>query len=103
MLFFPMLVGAQSGGITSLQRLLQVGMSYISVLTRIVVIFGIIFFFWGMALFILHAEEEDKEEDKKKMLWSIIAITVMFAIWGIIKFFQIAFFGSIFPGAPSGL
>jgi len=97
----PFLVSAQSTRITSLQSLLQVGMSYISSLTKIVVTLGIVFFFWGMAQFILHAEEEDKEEDKKKMFWGIIIITVMFAIWGIVKFFQMAFFGSIYPGAPT--
>src|SRR3989344_5190627 len=96
-LSFPLFASAQSPSITSLQSLLQVGMTYISSLTRIVVILGLVFFFWGMALFIHHAGEEDKEEDKKKMLWGIITITVMFAIWGIVKFLQLAFFGSISP------
>ena len=61
-------------------------------------------FFWGMALFVLHAgEEEKREEGKKKMLWGIIAITIMFAIWGIVKFLQVGIFGSIVPGAPPGI
>jgi len=98
---FPVLVLAQGGGITSLQSLLNFAMSYITILTRIVVVLGTIFFFWGMALFILHAEEEDKEEDKKKMFWGLIVITVMFAIWGIIKFLQVSLFGTVVPGAPT--
>jgi hypothetical protein len=49
---------------------------------------AIVFFFWGMAQFILHDAGNDKtrEDGKKKMLWGIIALFVMASIMGIIQF-----------------
>ena len=52
------------------------------------VIFGLalIFFFWGLAQFILHSgEEKAHEEGKNKMLWGIVALFVMFSISGILN------------------
>lgn len=53
------------------------------------VIFGLAlaFFFWGGAQFILNDASSDKtrEEGKKKMIWSIIALFVMFSIYGILN------------------
>lgn len=48
---------------------------------------AVIFFFWGIGQFILKDAGNDKtrEEGKKKILWSIIALFVMFSIMGIIK------------------
>ena len=45
------------------------------------VVFG-----WGVAQFILNAQEEAKREKGKQfMIWGIVAITVMFSIWGLVK------------------
>jgi hypothetical protein len=53
------------------------------------VIFGlaIIYFFWGTVQFILHSgEQKSRDDGKKKMLWGIIALFVMFGIYGILRF-----------------
>jgi hypothetical protein len=50
-------------------------------------IFGIAFlyFFWGVAQFILNAgEQKARDEGKKKMLWGIVALFVMISIVGIL-------------------
>ena len=46
------------------------------------------FFFWGGAQFILKDAGSDKtrEDGKKKMLWGVIALFVMFSIYGILRF-----------------
>jgi len=53
------------------------------------IIFGLamIYFFWGIAQFILHdaGDSKTRDEGKKKILWGIIAIFVMFSIWGILN------------------
>lgn len=55
----------------------------------IALIFGLamVFFFWGMAQFILNDAGNDKTRDdgKKKILWSIIALFIMFSIYGILR------------------
>lgn len=57
--------------------------------TVIGVIFGfaMVFFFWGAAQFILKDAGSDKtrDEGKKKLLWGIIALFVMFSIYGILR------------------
>jgi len=48
---------------------------------------ALVFFFWGLAKFILHsAEEEAHEEGRKMMFWGIMALVIMFGIWGIVNF-----------------
>jgi hypothetical protein len=41
---------------------------------------------WGVVQYILNNEEEAKREKGKQfMLWGIIALFVMFSVWGLIK------------------
>jgi hypothetical protein len=58
--------------------------------TVLKIVFGLamIFFFWGIAQFILNDAGNDKtrEDGKKKILWGIVAIFVMVTIYGILKF-----------------
>ncbi len=68
---------------------------------------ALLFFFWGLALFILSAgNEEKRERGKKIMLWGIVALFVMTGIWGIIEILQNVFgtdpniTPSPFPQAP---
>jgi len=44
---------------------------------------AILFFFYGLATYIL-GKDQDKEVAKKRMLWGVIAIFVMASIWGIV-------------------
>ncbi len=54
------------------------------------VIFGLalIYFFWGVAQFVLHDAGNDKtrEDGKKKIMWSIVALFVFVSIYGILRF-----------------
>lgn len=46
-----------------------------------------VFFFWGMAKFILRAADETaREEGKEVMKWGIVALFVILSIWGILGF-----------------
>ncbi len=65
-------------------------------------VFGLalIFFFWGMATFILSAGNEEKRATgKQKMFWGIIILTVMVGIWGIVAVL-LATFGIPSNGLP---
>lgn len=47
---------------------------------------AVLFFFWGLARFILAAGDEGaKDEGKRIMIWGAIALFVMAGIWGIIS------------------
>jgi len=52
-------------------------------------IFGIalVYFFWGVAQFILKSgEEKAREEGRKKMIWGLVALFVLVSWWGILLF-----------------
>lgn len=84
--------------ITSIQDLINAVGGLITILLPIFAGVALLFFIWGLATFILHADDTDAhEEGKKKMFWGVIALFVMISIWGIIGFFQTDFFG----GAPT--
>ncbi len=69
--------------------------SVIDLLIPIVAGLALLYFFWGLAKFILHADNEDKrEEGKQVMKWGIVALFVMVSIWGIVRFIT----GELLPG-----
>jgi len=50
---------------------------------------ALFFFFWGVAKFVKAAgDEEAIKQGKSLMIWGIIALFVISALWGIISFIQ---------------
>ncbi len=51
---------------------------------------AVLVFFWGLVKFINHADDEKAvEEGKQLMLWGMIALFVMIALWGILGWIQV--------------
>ena len=46
-----------------------------------------LFFIYGVATTFFSYEEEKRKEGRKFALWGIIALVVLFAVWGIVKIF----------------
>jgi hypothetical protein len=70
-----------------LESLLKSMANLINLTFPVLIGLSTIFFFWGVAQFILHEAGNDKtrEDGKKKMLWGIIALFVMVSIFGILN------------------
>jgi hypothetical protein len=51
---------------------------------------GLLFFFWGVAKYILSVGSE-KEQGKQIMVWGVIALFVMASVWGLVRFIQLEF------------
>ena len=65
----------------------------------LLVLVAILAFFWGLAKLILNAGNEDlRQEGKSVMIWGIIALFVMSAMWGIVILLSQTIFGT---GAPT--
>jgi hypothetical protein len=48
---------------------------------------AVVYFFWGMGQFILHAgDPKTREEGKQQMIWGVIALFIIFSIMGIVNF-----------------
>jgi len=61
----------------------------INVLVPLVSTLAVVYFFYGLAKYILNSGDEDKrKEGKDIMIWGILAMFVIVTIWGIIGFIQ---------------
>lgn len=65
--------------LTTIGGMIQTAIPFVAAL-------ALLFFFYGLAMFILSAGDDDKrEEGKSIMFWGVIALFVMASIWGIIQ------------------
>ena len=54
--------------------------------TPIVVALALLYFFFGLAKYILNSgDEEKKSEGRNIMIWGIIALFVMVSVWGLVR------------------
>ena len=80
----PFLASAQLDNITDLLDAIN---DIIETLVPIAVTLAVLFFFWGLAQFILNSGSDDaKAEGKNKMIWGIVALFVIVSIWGLVGF-----------------
>ena len=102
--FLPFFTFAQTnttpdlGNINSLA--LAIG-KVISTLIPIVFALALLYFFWGLAQYILSAGDSAKQEEgRNKMIWGIVALFVMAAVWGLVRFLGTAIGITPGQGAP---
>ena len=59
----------------------------------LVVALALLFFFWGLAMFIIKSDDvEKKTQSKSHMIWGIIALFVMLFVWQIVNILANTFF-----------
>jgi hypothetical protein len=59
----------------------------VELLLPITITIAVLYFFWGLAQFILNSGSDDaKAEGRNKMIWGVIALFVIVSVWGIINF-----------------
>jgi hypothetical protein len=68
------------------QLLLSIG-TIINTALPIIVALALLFFFYGLAKFILASgDEEARKQGKHIMIWGIVALFVMVSVWGLVAF-----------------
>jgi len=81
----PMAASAQD--LSNLQTLLNSIKNLVSLALPIVVGLALLGFFWGLMKFIFSAGDEGaKEKGKDIMIYGIVALFVMVAVWGLVGF-----------------
>lgn len=61
----------------------------VDLLIPILITLAVVMFFWGLVKYIANASDEAaKESGKTLMIWGLIAIFVMVALWAILGFVQ---------------
>lgn len=71
----------------------------IDLLVPIVFAVAILFFLWNLARYIMGGAE-DKSKAKDLMVWSVVALTVMAVVWGLVEFLADAFDLDVGTPAP---
>jgi ABC-type glucose/galactose transport system permease subunit len=70
--------------------------------TPIVVALALVYFFWGLANFILGSSESEGRKDAIQiMIYGIIALFIMVSIWGIVNVLQSTFNVGGNPSIPA--
>ncbi len=83
--------GTANPELGNLETLLKAIGKLVSLATPIVIGLALLAFFWGLVKFIFASSDDDKKSGKSFMIGGIIALFVMVAIVGIIKFIASAF------------
>lgn len=47
---------------------------------------AMVYFFWGLANFILSSDSKVKENGKQHMIYGVVGLFIIFSVWGIIGF-----------------
>lgn len=68
--------------------------------TAVLIIAGIVVYFYGVSTNILNFSEDGMEKVRAYFLWGIIVLFVMVSIWGILRLLQDTLFGSS-PNNPT--
>ncbi|MDP2705291.1 MAG: hypothetical protein U1D31_01250 [Patescibacteria group bacterium] len=80
----PALAFAQLGNVEDI--ISAIG-SIVTLLIPIAFSAALLFFFWGLAQYILSAgNEEAKAQGRNMMIWGIVALFVMASVWGLVAF-----------------
>lgn len=76
----------------NLTGLIKVFIGIINQAIVVVASLALLFFFWGLANFILNSSNAEKKgEGRSIMIWGIVALFVMFSVWGLIGVLQNTF------------
>ena len=58
----------------------------------VVLALAVLYFFWGLAKYVLNQSDEGKKEEGRNiMIWGIIALFIMVSVWGLIGILQRTF------------
>ncbi len=61
----------------------------VAAIIPIIISLGVLVFFWGLVKFISHGgDEKAREEGKSIMIWGMVALFVMVALWAIVGYIQ---------------
>jgi len=81
----PFIASAQS--LTNVSTLLTSFKGLINTALPIVMGLALLGFFWGLAMFVFNAHDPEKHaEGRSIMIWGVVALFVMVAVWGLVSF-----------------
>jgi hypothetical protein len=71
--------------VTDFKSLMQLFLSLLGTFMSLLYAAAFVAFFWGLVQYILNTEDSKKREQANSwMVWSVVALFVMVALWGIV-------------------
>jgi NADH:ubiquinone oxidoreductase subunit 6 (subunit J) len=56
----------------------------LSTVLPVLIILGVVYFVWGVVMFVISDSEEAKTKGKDKMIYGIIGLAVIIGMWGLV-------------------
>jgi len=79
---------------STIASVVQDVISLINLCVGVLVALALVVFFWGLVKYIYHSDDaKARQEGSKSILWGLIALFVLFSLFGILQLLNIAFFG----------
>jgi len=56
----------------------------LDIIIPVLVVLGVLYFLWGVVQYVISSDEEAKKAGKNKMIYGIIGLVVIVAMWGLV-------------------
>jgi hypothetical protein len=82
-------------GASTFASAIQTLIGLINMLVGVLAALAIVVFFIGLVRYVqASADSHGHQEGRERIIWSLVALFVLFSIWGILALMSVAFFGS---------
>ena len=79
------------GAITTVQGLLCKFAEIFAAVLPVLIALGVIYFVWGVISYVIASDEEAKKAGRDRMIFGIIGLTVIVAVWGLVAILRNTF------------
>lgn len=78
--------GCDGGGVIpgTIQSIICTVGNILDIIIPILIVLGVVYFVWGVVGYVISNDEEAKKRGKDKMIYGIIGLVVIVAMWGLV-------------------
>ena len=77
-------VGCSSVQLGTIQSIICKIGNILDTIIPVLVVLGVVYFVWGVVIYVISSEEEAKEKGRMRMIYGIIGLVVIVAMWGLV-------------------
>ncbi len=63
----------------------------LDIIIPVLVILGVVYFVWGVVMYVISSDEEAKKTGRDRMIYGIIGLVVIVAMWGLVGIVRTTF------------
>ncbi len=73
----------------------------LNIVIPILIVLGVVLFIWGVVMYVISSDEEAKKKGRDRMIYGIIGLVVIIAIWGLVGVVRNSFGLNSGPASPA--